>query len=130
MADIKLGPLGSETTLPEIKYPPGSGVEIPTDVRKNVDEAKMLDGSARFNIASIHPRSFTLEWDELPWSDVQILAGLCLLNEKLNYINGYTDNVGFPVVVLAWGYVPIAETTGQTTVLYKFTMELKGTGGS
>jgi len=130
MAVIKLGILGSEVTLPEMKYFPGGDVEIPTDCSKNVSEEKMLDGSSSFNIDSIHPRAFRLEWDELTWAEVEALQALVDLNVELNYINEFTDSVGYPVVVLTFsGPTPIAETTGQAAILYKFSIELKGTGG-
>jgi len=129
MAVIKLGLLGAEVTLPDIKYAPGAGVEIPTECTKNVSEEKMLDGSSSFNIDTYHPRAFRLEFDELTWAQVEVLLTAVGYNEELSYINEYVDSVAYPVVVLAWSCVPIAETTGQATILYKFSIELKGTGG-
>ena len=129
MAVIKLGILGSEVTLPDIKYAPGAGVEIPTDCSKNISEEKMLDGSSSFIVDSIHPLSFTLEFDELTWAQIVTLRGICELNQELSFINEFTDSVAYPVVVLSWGFVPIAETTGQTAILFRFNLELKGTGG-
>ena len=129
MAVIKLGILGSEVTLPDIKYAPGAGVEIPTDCSKNISEEKMLDGSSSFNVDSIHPLSFTLEFDELTWAQVVTLRDICELNQELSFINEFTDSVAYPVVILSWGFTPIAETTGQAAILYKFSIELKGTGG-
>jgi hypothetical protein len=128
MADIKLGLLGAEVTLPEIKYAPGSGVEIPTECQKNIEEETMLDGSSGFNVLEVHPLSFPLEFDEITWAEVVILRDICMLNQELSFINEFTDSVAYPVVVMNWGFVPIAETTGQAAILYKFHLELKGTG--
>jgi len=128
MAAIKLGLLGSEVTLPEIKYAPGSGIDLPFNCAKNVDEVSMLDGSSNFNIMANHPRSFPLEWDELTWAEVVTILDVCVLEQELSFINEYVDSVAYPVVVLDYGFTPIAETTGQTTILYRFRLELKGTG--
>ena len=128
MAAIKLGILGSEVTLPDIKYAPGSGIDLPFNCAKNVDEVSMLDGSSNFNITANHPRAFPLEWDELTWAEVTALLNIVTLNQELSFINEYVDSIAYPVVVLEYSYTPIAETTGQTTILYRFRLELKGTG--
>jgi hypothetical protein len=128
MASIKLGLLGAETTLPEMKYPPGGSAEIPTECQKNVSEETMLDGSSDFNVLEAHPLSFTLEFDELTWAWVVTLRGICELDQELSFINEFTDSVSYPCVVLSWGFTPIAETTGHAAILYKFHIELKGTG--
>src|SRR4030042_1637671 len=126
--NIRLGLPGLEYILPPIRYAPGSGVELPTECSKNVEEAKMADGSLRINILGTHPLSFRLELDELPWAEVVKLLEIVAHNKQLNFINEYTDGLAYAVVVLGWGHVRIAEQTGQTVVLYKFTVELRGTG--
>jgi len=128
MAAIKLGILGAEVTLPEIKYAPGSGIDLPFNCPKNVDEVSMLDGTSDFIITANHPRAFPLEWDELTWAEVTTILSICVLEQELSFINEFVDSVAYPVVVLEYSYTPIAETTGQTTILYRFRLELKGTG--
>ena len=129
MALIRLGLPGLEYVLPDIKYPAGSEIELPVECSRSVEEAKMADGSLRFNILPLHPLGFRLEFDRLTWTEVEFLLSIVTLNKELSYINEYNDGVAYAVVVTAWGYTPIASTTGLAVPRYRFTLELRGTGG-
>ncbi len=129
MADIKLGLPGLEIVLPAIKFEPGSDPEIPTECQKNVREATMSDGSSIFNISAVHPKSFRLPFDELTAAEVAVLLGILALDEELSFINEYVSADAYRVVVTDFtGPDPIGDTTGQAEILYRMTINLKGTG--
>jgi len=126
MADIKLGPLGSETTLPKPCWQIGSAPDLPYNVEVSVDEAKMSDGSSRFNFAGENSGSFTIPWDGLTWSQVGAIMAVAKLRQLLSYINEYTDNVSHPVAVTSFGY-SFKAGTATGTGKYTFSLTLKET---
>lgn len=126
MSDIKLGPLGSEIVLPPPCWPQGSAPEIPYNIDKGVEEAKMSDGSSRFNVPEHASGSFTLDWDGLLWSEVQKILEVVVSNQALSYINEWTDGVSHKVVVLTFGYALKAATAARTAK-YTFSLTMKET---
>jgi hypothetical protein len=114
MADIKLGPSGSQVTLPEIVWPDGSPPDLPYEQDSGVEESRALDGSVRFNILTYAPGTWTLVWDGLTWADTQTIWAVLILKQELVYTNTYTDGVDHNVVVTARSYSLKAATSGAT----------------
>jgi len=77
--------------LPKLNWTAGGDRESPTGYTKNVEKAKMLDGTVRANFKAKSQKSFTLEWDLLPAADVLTLRGLAELNEPLRFQNNWLD---------------------------------------
>jgi hypothetical protein len=123
MADIKLGTIGSPTTLPAVIWPQGSPPTIATDISKSVEQVGMLDGSVRFNIKSKSISSWTLDWDGIIGTQLTTLLGIVALNATLDYLNEYTDNVTHKVVVVSYSYALKAETA-PFTKKYTFSLTL------
>lgn len=124
MPDIKLGPSGSETTLPDINWTAGGERNLPTSYPKNVDTAKMLDGSKRVNVRAKHQKSKELEWDQLTAAQVATLVGLAELNQLLRFQDNRED--------ATWRWVYVAsididtiESTYAGTALFHVVMALE-----
>jgi hypothetical protein len=126
---IKLGPAGSQTTLPDIVWPSGSEPEIPYTEDELVEEERMADGSNRFIIHEFAPGTWTLVWDGIPWSDVQTIWAVISLKQLLVFTNEYTDNVDHNVIVTARSY-SLKAGTAQATPLYVLTATLREQKGT
>lgn len=124
MADIKLGPSGSQTTLPAVIWLDGSAPEIPANYDTLVEESRMLDGTVRFRIFDYAPGVWELRWDGVTWANVQTIVGVASLKQKLVYTNEYTDNTNHNVVVTAYGYSLKGDTAARTP-LYIVSVSLK-----
>ena len=124
MADFKLGILGSESTLPDLRYEPGA--ELEADAEEAVVESEMMDGTFSYDIKPTTRRTWPLEWTELTWTEIETLATIAALKQELNYINGYIGLTGTTVVVAHYsGPILMLETSGQTTPRYRARMVLK-----
>ena len=123
MSDIKLGPSGSQTTLPAICWPQGSPPSLSVDVPDPSDEATMLDGSVRYNQKTAAPRSWTLPWDGIVYADLTTLLGVAALRGVLLYTNDFTGDTA-NVVIGPWGYSVKPETVAATAK-YTFSLTIK-----
>jgi hypothetical protein len=124
VADLKLGPSGSQTTLPDVIWPSGSAPEFPYEQDGLVDEAPSLDGSIRVNIKTYAPGTWTIVWDGILWSDVDTILDVVTLKQQLAYTNEYTDNATHNVVVTSFSY-SLKGDTAATTARYLFTLTLR-----
>lgn len=124
MADFKLGILGSESTLPDLRYEPGD--ELEADAEEAVVETEMMDSTFSYDIKPNTRRTWSLEWTELTWAEIETLATIAALKQELNYINGYIGLTGTTVVVAYYsGPILMLETSGQATPRYRARMVLK-----
>jgi hypothetical protein len=101
MAVIKLGPTGSETTLPQ-----GIQTEVPVDIRKNIIRVEMSDGTMRYAHYKTQ-RHWTLRWKPLSLSDVQTLQSLYALNQVLHFQNNYEDATWYNVTIMNFSFTPM-----------------------
>jgi hypothetical protein len=114
MADLKLGPSGSQTTLPDMVWPDGSPPDIPYERESSADEVTMLDGGNRVNAKTYTPGTWTLVWDGLTWTDVGTIVGAAAFGSQLAYTNEYTDNTAHNVYVKSLSYSLKGGTAGAT----------------
>lgn len=122
MADIYLGPSGSETLLPPVNWIQDSEPELPIGLKKNIEKQRALDGSLMVNISEVHLQDFSLEWAMLPLASVLILQGLAALNEPLRYQNNWVDSTWRWVVIENLDVTPIQSTFAGGAVYYKASM--------
>lgn len=109
MADVKLGPSGSETTLPVINWRDGSAPELPVTHHKQIEESVMMDGS--IHVAFIgKKREWIIEWGNLIKADLDIIEGLVDLKEVLRFQNNWEDATWYDVFIPAFTHNPLVET--------------------
>ena len=125
MADIKLGPSGSQVTLPAPTWPDGSPAELPYDIDEPYEEEIMADGSNRIGFSEYTPGSWSLSWDGISATDLATVLGAATLGAILVYTNGYTDAANHNVVVKSYSYALKAETGADSTKYYTLTLELR-----
>jgi len=122
--DIKLGPSGSEVTLPEIKWLGSSPPNLPVNVDKSISEAKMSDGSRRYAFYA-EKKSWILSWEGLTSSELDTLKTLYSYNQVLHFQNNWEDSTWYNVVITSFNYEPIVITYAMGTTKYRATMTLK-----
>lgn len=123
MSDIKLGPSGSQTTLPMILWPSGAPPGLPVDVPDPSDEATMLDGSVRYNQKTNAPRQWTFPWDGINATDFSTLMGVKALRGTLLYTNDYTgESANVVIGPCSYGVKP---ETVAGTAKYVFSLTIK-----
>jgi len=101
MPTIKLGPEGSETTLPQ-----GVKTETPVNIRKNISMATMSDGSTRYAFYK-RSRIWRLQWIPLSFAEMITLRELYMLNQVLRFQNNYESSVWYDVVITNLSYTPV-----------------------
>jgi hypothetical protein len=89
MADIKMGLLGSEVTLPQPQAKGGQPPGMPVGYTKQMTWTTMADGSRRAVTKRYHPRTFSLPWEQLSAADLATLQTLANYNVRLHYQNNW-----------------------------------------
>lgn len=123
MPDIKLGPEGSETTLPTIKWRAGSPPELPVTHNKQVETSVMSDGSIRVNFIGIK-KEFVYENANITKAELDVIEALVDLNQILRFQNNWEDATWYYVYVSAFSHKPYVETYTGTTK-YACSLSLK-----
>lgn len=103
MSTIKLGPSGTETTLPTISWLGDSPPDLPVIAYKQIEEAKMSDGSLRWAFFQ-KKREWRLEWGLLTAAELATIEGLYDLNQVLHYQNTYESTTWYDVVFTSFEY--------------------------
>jgi len=101
MADIKLGPNGTETTLPQISWSAGSPPGMPVNHVKIMNSSTQSDGSMRVGIIAVK-REWTLTWHYLTDAEVATLAGLHALTVPLRFQNNWESSTWYSVAILSF----------------------------
>ncbi len=114
MADVKLGPEGSETTLPVINWIGASPPRLPVTHILQRDEAEMSDGSLRVAFYGTK-REWTIDWGTIPKADLDTIEGVVALRQILRFQNGWEDSMWYYVYVSAWIHNPRVITYSSTT---------------
>ena len=122
MADVKLGPSGSETTLPGLIFIGGSP-PWPVFFDKQVEKAEMSDGSRRWAFFGVK-REWTLGFGFLTIAQLNTLKGLVALNQILRFQNNNEDATWYDVVIASFSYDP-ERTDIRSLGRYKCTMTLQ-----
>ena len=127
MADLWLGPTGSEVLLPPPNWISGSPGDYPTAFKKNYESATMLDGRIRYNFKSFSPRSWAIEWAMLEKSDITVLQALADLRQTLRFSTGLSHTAAWAsVVVGTFSFAPVLQTFREGLVpFYRATMTLE-----
>jgi hypothetical protein len=101
--NIYLGPTGNLSTLPQVNWIGTSPPGMPVVPHKQIEEAKMADGSSRFAFYK-KKRTFQLEWGALSKNQVNTIEGLYDENQTLVYRNEYDENANYSVVFTEFEY--------------------------
>jgi hypothetical protein len=116
MATRKLGPSGSEITLPSI------AVALPISVNKKVERAEMSDGSGRWAFFKEF-KGWVVTFPKLTKAQLDDLVYLRSLNEILKWQNEDESYVWYDVVITDFSYD--SKDPNSPTVYYFASMTLE-----
>ena len=102
--NVYLGPTGNEL-LPAVKYV-GSVPGFPTTIEPQTEEAKMIDGSRRWNFLD-SCLEFGIGWGYLTKAQLDILTALVALKQILRYQDNFVNAFWHEVVITAFSYDPV-----------------------
>ena len=124
MADVLLGPNGSETVLPKVRFI-GSSPDWPVSTNKQARKVQMSDGSFRWAFFGTL-KIFQIAFGYLSNADLLILKNLNERNEILRYKNEHEEDVWYNVVISSFNHDPErVDIRGMDR--YKTTMTLEET---
>lgn len=89
MANIYLGPIGSEVLLPRLRKIGRMDAEIQIEHNKQIDKATMLDGSTRYNFREYHPRRWQFAWEALTAAELADFLTIDGHNGVLHFQNNW-----------------------------------------
>ncbi len=104
MPRIFLGPTGSETDLPGLKYI-GNAPAWPVSTKKQATKAKMSDGSYRWAFFGTK-KGFKIRFGYLTNAELTIFKDLNALNQILRYMNQFEEGVWYEVVISDFTHDP------------------------
>lgn len=114
MADVKLGPESSETTLPVINWVGASPPNLPVTHILKREEAEMTDGSLHVAFFGTK-REWTIDWGSLTKANLDVIEALANLKQILRFQNGWEDATWYYVYVSSWIHNPRVITYSSTT---------------
>ena len=117
MATKKLGPSGSEVTLPGTFT-----IALPVDMPKQVDKARMSDGSFRWAFFKEY-RKWSLNWTKLTKTQLDSLITLWALDQLLRWQNNDESATWYDVVITDFSYDVVDPISA--TKYYKASMSLE-----
>ncbi|MBA7496908.1 hypothetical protein ES702_07517 [subsurface metagenome] len=97
MAIRKLGPAGSEITLPSI------AIALPVVISKKIERAEMSDGSARWAFFKKY-RGWEISFPNITRSELDDLIALRALNQILRWQNNDESATWYDVVITDFNY--------------------------
>jgi len=109
MAAIKLGLTeGSAITLPVLRWLEGNRPDLPVSIHKQIEEARMSDGSPRWAIyPNSKKREFIWEHGYLSKTELDQIEILFDLNQILKFQNNNEDAAWYDVVMISFDYNPV-----------------------
>lgn len=126
MPDIKLGPSGTETTLPAINWMAGGDLGLPIGYKKNVEKSMAINGKTVVNIKPNHQKTWVLDWEYLTASEILTIQGLAEQNAALHFQPNQVDATWYWVWVVSLEVDPI-QSTHATTIHFRATLTLEET---
>jgi len=105
MADVWLGPAGSEVLLPKIRFI-GSAPSWPISSDKQLEEATMSDGSKRFAFFKIK-RVWGIGLGYLDKDQLDAMTLLNSYNQILRLQNNNEDATWYDVVIASFSHEPV-----------------------
>ena len=127
MADIWLGPSGSETKLPEMMFM-GSPPSWPVSTKKQIEKARMSDRSIRVAFFG-DLKVFQIRYGFLINTELTIFKNLNALNQILRFKNEYEEDVWYSIVITSFSHDP-ERTDIRQLDRYKISMTLEETDSS
>jgi hypothetical protein len=124
MADIKLGPEGSEIILPQIRWRGGSAPEIPIEYNLNVETEEMSDKSKRVAFFE-QKRIFTYEWSGLTKAQKDIIEERANDRQIQRLQDNWESATWYDVVITAFTYHKLASTYHTGTIKYNVSLTLE-----
>jgi len=116
MATRKLGPSGSETTLPSI------AIAHPVTIHKKVERAEMSDGSGRYGFFEEY-KGWEISFPKLTKSELDSLVALRAENQVLRWQNNDESATWYNVVITDFDYN--TADPASPTVYYFASMSLE-----
>ena len=99
--DVKLGPEGSETTLPKLEWLGGSPPSWSVSSNKQMEEAVMSDKSRRYAFFGVKQEfGIGLAYLNKMWLDR--MRALNALNQVLRFQNNNDDSIWHEVVIVSF----------------------------
>ncbi len=117
MADKKLGPNGSETTLAGTFT-----ISLPVDMAKQVEKVRMSDGSFRWAFFKEQGK-WRLNWTKLSKAQLDALKTLRDYNQLLHWQNNDESAIWYNVVITEFSYDSVDPISA--TKYYKASMTLE-----
>jgi len=125
MADIKLGPLGFEVSLPPITWSGHSAPDLRVDAPPATNSQTMLDGSVHTSFREHSPQAWPLEWARLTLAQLQTLLGLRAKKEILRFQPNFVDATWYWVKIADFDWSVQIQTVPSGTTLYRAAMLLE-----
>ena len=104
MANVLLGPSGSEVTLPKLMFI-GSPPSWPVSSNKQMEEADMSDKSRRFAFFGVK-REWGIVLGYLSKAQLDSMRTLNALNQILHFQNNNEDATWYDVVISSFSHEP------------------------
>lgn len=104
MPNVYLGPEGSETILPNVKFI-GSAPPHSVSTIKKIEIAEMSDKSSRVAFFGTK-KVFQIGFGYLSNADLATLKGLNALNQILRYKNQWEEDVWYNIVITEFSHEP------------------------
>ena len=120
MANKSLGPIGDIVVLPI-----NLTIPLPVDIPKQIDKAKMSDGSFRWGFLKKH-RRWSLDWTHLIKANLDVLIARYNYNSILRWQNLDESADWYNVVITDFSYdsiVPIPTAGGVEYYSASMTLE-------
>ena len=122
MANVYLGPSGSETRLPTLMFM-GSPPSWSVSTKKQGEKTMMSDGSYRWNFLGTK-KVFQAEYGFLTNAQLTIFKDLNDLDQVLRFKNEFEEDVWYNVVINAFDHDP-ERTDIRQLDRYKISMTLE-----
>jgi len=123
LANVYLGPEGSETVLPRLEAIGDSLPAWPVSTDKQAEKAKMSDGSYRWAFFGTK-KVFEIAYGNLSSTQLETLKALNELNQVLRFKNEYEEDVWYDVVISRFSNEPERMDIRQLE-RYRVTMTLE-----
>jgi hypothetical protein len=123
MANIYLGPSGTETLLPTITGLGNSAPDTPVSMEKQIQESTAMDGSRHFGFIATK-RRWPYSWGFLTYSQLQTLQGLYALNQVLRLQDNFESSTWYNVVILTFTFVELRGISSSANKYFSAAMTL------
>ncbi len=124
MPDVKIGPSGSEITLPPIRSFGGGEPGMGFGWDPQADIQQMSDGSLRAIFSGDGKRNWTYNNGAVTADELSAIAAVVRPRGVLKFQNNWEDALWYDVVVTEFSYASVSTMLGNLSD-YKFSVSLK-----